>query len=165
MAKREGKGDCEKWKQWNLSYGGFKEPSQHREWNAGIICSSGKVQWYMTSAGDSDQAMVTGEGPERSALSPPWQQLVHKPGLAFGTSGRSCLADYFINWAASAQGEIQSEKTKQEQQNNLKKKKKLMILCRMIHVSGSYPHHHHIWGPHNPTIPRYWIAHATLATL
>lgn len=164
MAKREGKGDCEKWTQWDLSYGGFEEPSQCREQNAGIICSSGNVQWYMTSAGDSDKAMVTGEGPERGALYPPWRQLVHKPGLAFGTSGTSCLADYFINGAALARGEILSEKTKQEQQNN-NNKKKLMILCRMIHVSGSYPHHHHIWCPHNPTIPRYWIAHVTLATL
>lgn len=69
---------------------------------------------------------MTGEGPERSALHPSGQQIAHKPGLAFGTSCRSCLADYFISGAALEQGEIQNENTKQEQQNNLEKKKYFM---------------------------------------
>lgn len=41
-----------------------------------------------------------------------------KPGLPFSTSGSSCMADYSINGAALAQGEVQNEKTKQEQRNN-----------------------------------------------
>lgn len=85
----------------------------------------------------------------------PWQ-IVHKPGLAFGTFGRSCLADYFINGAALAQREIQHKKTKKEQQNNKKNQKqtkKLMILYRVMHCSGSHPYHHHISCPYNPTKP------------
>lgn len=83
MAKGEGKGDCEKLAQWGLNYEDLEELSLCRKWVvAGIICSSGKVPWYTTSAGESDQATMTGEGPDRSALYPPWQQIVHKPELA-----------------------------------------------------------------------------------
>lgn len=72
------------------------------------------------------------------------------------------MPGYFINGAALEQGEIQSEKTKQEQQNNLLKKMLwLLILCRSIHIS----HHHLIWCPIKPTVPWYWIVHTALATL
>lgn len=125
------------------------------QWEGAVIHSISWRHW----SGHSDR-----RGPEGNAFYPPCQQIVHKPGLAFCTSGRSCLADYFLNGAPLGQGEIQSEKTKQEQQNNLEKKK-VMILCRMIHISGSYPHHHHIWCPHKPTIPWCQIVHAALATL
>lgn len=149
MAKGEGKGECEKLTQWGLSYEGLEEPSQCRKWVAGIICSSGKVQWYTTLVGESDQATVIGEGPERSALYPPWQQIVHKPGLAFHTSGRSCLTDLFHEWRSFDT----RKETKWEDPAQKFWKKKGYDFMQNDSYTGSYPLHHQIWCPHNPTSP------------
>lgn len=79
MAKGEGKGDWGKWMQWDFSHEGCEESSQCREWDAGVVYTRGKMQWYI---GHQLETLMRPwwqkEAEEDTLCVPSWRQMVHK---------------------------------------------------------------------------------------